>query len=852
MSHQAVDNVALAELAPGVADRSVVGRLRAVALARPTAIALRDDDGALTYAELRERALLLARAVREPKPGGTAPVAVLAPQNRHAVVGFLATLWAGRAAVLLDPLLPDERLRRILAATGADLLITEGTLHDRAVGLVDPTRCQVLGTAEAPTGTGGDDAGPVPGGDAPASIVFTSGSTGRPKGVVHSHDTVVNGAAISGRAFAVGPEDQVAVVLPIAFAAGQETLFMALLNGATAQLRDPRAQGLRGFGDWLRERGVTTLHTTPSLLRSVVGTLDGTYPTVRLLTTCGEAVHGRDVAGAREYLPRATFGSWLGASEIGHLAFHFIAPEEPVPDRLLPVGQVVPSKVVVLVDEDGTPVAPGEPGAVEVRSAFLATGYWDEEAATAERFRPLEGRTVAFRTGDVGRFAPDGSLLLAGRADHAVKIRGYLVEPAEIEAALRAVPEITDAAVAAWGEGSGTRLVAYAVPDGRRRTPSVAALRHRLRRSLPDWMMPGQILLLAELPRTERGKLDRGALPEPPPLPEPTPPADQWEAELAEVWSTVLDVPVGRESSFPLLGGDSLAVEEMLTVVGERLGVSLLPIDLAERPTLREFAALVAERSGAPAGPARRMRAGAPVARLRRGSGPAVLCFSGAGGSPALFAGFAAALGDDVPVHAFAVNGFENRGVPDWTVGATARRYLRLMRAIGPAATEPAALVGHSLGGLFALEVAHRLRAAGAPDPPLVILDTILPPSVAVRSGDAAPTVRVPGFRNQTAGERWATRGRLLGAGLLPYRPRVQREVFFQHGARLTRFHRPRPWDGPAVVFRSLENLDSPAWWDAVLTGPHEIVEVPSDHVGMLKPPYLADVVARVRAVTGR
>lgn len=915
MSHQLVDGIGRGArasrpdtgpdlLEPGRAGVSVVERFRTVARARPDAPALQDAAGPLSYRQLDRDSGALARAVlarlasgegeagREAAPAGRPPVAVLAPQGRHAVLGTLAALRAGRAAVLLDPQLPDERLRQILAATGAPLLLSGPATRARADRLAASREgshpVAVLG---ADTGGGADEAAraAVPaeaadGGEPPpaapesaahgeaaaargaaaASIVFTSGSTGRPKGVVLSHDTVVNGAAISGRAFGITPADQVAVVLPIAFAAGQESLWTALLNGATAQLHDPRDQGLRGFGEWLRDRRITTLHTTPSLLRSITGALEGSYPDVRLLTTCGEAVHGRDAAAAREQLPRATFGSWLGASELGHLAFHFIGADEEIPDRVLPVGKVVPTKQVVISDERGQALPHGKTGAVEVRSAFLASGYWDDADATREKFRPLPDGLTAVRTGDIGSLHPDGTLQLSGRAGSSVKIRGYLVEPAEVEAALRGIAEIADAAVLATGQGSRAGLTAYAVPDGRRRTPSVAAIRRRLRETLPDWMLPAQIILLTALPRTERGKLDRAALPEPPPRAEPVPPADQWEAELAEIWSAVLEVPVGRECSFPLLGGDSLAAEEMLTVVAERLKVSLLPIDLAERPTLREFAALVAERSrtAAATGPARAMRPGAPVAQLRGGPGPAVLCFSGAGGSPALFTGLAAGLDGGradaegrpagPPVYAFAVNGFENRGIPDWTVPATARRYLRLMRDLGPQTAAPAALLGHSLGGLFALEVAQLLRAAGRPDPLLVLLDTILPPAAAVAAGDRAPLVRVPGHREQTRRERWSTRFQLLGAGLLPYRDETRRDVFFQHGARLTRFHRPRPWDGRAVVFRSLENLDAPHWWDTVLTGPHEVVEIPSDHVGVLKPPYLADVIGRIDAELAR
>lgn len=674
--------------------------------------AIRDASGATVgYGEL-------AGLCREfaARGAGAAPVGVLGGSARALAVA-VALVYAGTPLVLLDPQLPVARLRHILATSGATATIVDAELRKLAdeAGAVG-----VLATADAwESGVPGVREVRRPDGARPATLVYTSGSTGAPKGVVLSHAAVVNGAATSRQEFGLEPGDVCAMLLPPAYAAGQEVLFMAVLNGCLVESFDPRQRSIGEIAGWLTDRGITTLHCTPSMLRHLNGSLSlERFPAIRLLTTCGEPIHGRDVAAARGYLPHADYANYVGSSETGHLSFFRVGSGDPLPAGQIPAGRVALNKTITPVADDGRPLPTGDVGVLEVSSPFLASGYWGEPQRTAEAF-------------------------------------------------------------------------------------------------------------------TER----RSNL---------TVPADQWEALVSAVWCDVLRLEtVGRDESFAELGGDSLAVEEMLAALGDD-GIDLRGSDLAAAPTLAAFAARVKESAGRHPSVD---RMGGVMATLREGDGVPVYCFSGAGGPAYLFADLARKLDASHPVHAFQVRGLERRAIPDWSVRRAARRYAALVERQQPPGR--VVLIGHSLGGLFALETAHLLRERGYNVALTVLLDTLLPGRLARLGGGEAPEIRIPGGHRQSARELWLTRLQLLGAGLYPYPPAVRDQVFFQHGLRLTEWYRVRPWDGPTEVFLTPENLDDRTWWRHVLTGEHRLHEVECGHVAILKPPYVNRIAALVGDALG-
>jgi acyl-coenzyme A synthetase/AMP-(fatty) acid ligase/thioesterase domain-containing protein/acyl carrier protein len=846
-------------------------------------------DGRLTYAELIDRIHALGAEMAPVLAGMSSvshggadvprPVGVFAEQGTDSIAAMMAVMAAGHPCVVLDSQLPDARVRQIAEQAEVGLILADDTR--RPIADAFPGSVVVRGLVPAGTDPrGGMPTSPPSSLDTPASLVFTSGTTGKPKGVVYTHRTVLACGYTSRIALSLTATDRVALVVPQAFAAGQIFVFGALLNVATLCVRDPRVHGIRDLAEWVQESRVTTMLCTPSLLRSLQGELgdDAVLDAMRLMITAGEKVFGKDVAAIRPHLTdHASFMNWMGSSETEALTSFEVPASAPVPDGVLPAGRVVPLRELTIRSPEGEVLPVGESGILHVTSAHMSAGYWQDPEGTARVFTELPDGQTTFRTGDRARLADDGILHLLGRADDAVKIRGNLVEPQEIETTLRSFPEVADAVVRAVpGRDEDMRLIAWVVPNPHHSsTPSPASVRSTLARLLPAYMVPSQVVMLTQVPRNERGKVAAAELPQPPARPEPVPPATPAETAMADIWTPILRLEaVGRDESFTALGGDSLAVEEMLAGVEQEFGVSLTTADLAEHASLEEFAALAdAGRQG------RTVTRADTLVRLHpSGTNTPVFCFAGAGGAAALFEPLTAELGPDQPVYAFQVNGFENPGMPDWTVTRAARRYVRIIEQVVPEG--PVVLAGHSLGGLFALRVAQLLHDRQRDVPLLALLDTILPP--AARTSDdgegsrgrlaqlkrSVPVlvVRALGdflqpttLRRRRAARRdlpgpiadggarpqrayLRTRLRVLGAGFGKYDYSERKDIFNLHGIGIAQFHKPRPWPGRTLVFLSEENHDDPRWWDALLPGTHEFHQVGANHVAVLKLPFVTQI----------
>jgi acyl-coenzyme A synthetase/AMP-(fatty) acid ligase/thioesterase domain-containing protein len=786
------------------------------------------------------------------------------------LIAFLAILKTGRVTVFLDPHLPAERLRDICELAGITSCVVDAANVETSTtlpriasvvnidGVLADLRTHPSNRSSLPalTTRGGTDA---------ASIVFTSGSTGRPKGVIQTHGQLLNDTYGFGDRFGLTPDDRVALVLPYGFAAGLTLLFGALLQGASVWSFDPRHGGARGLISWINDQRLTTLHCTPHLLRSVVGAMshEMTLPSLRLVSTVGEAVSGRDIEAIRAHLsPEASFFNWSGSSEIGTLAIHEIAGDAAVPEGTIPAGRPFVNKDVLLLREDGTSASTGEVGEIVAVSHFLSGGYWNNDAANAERFQLTDDGRRLCRQGDLGRFDDNGDLLLLGRADAAIKVRGYLVEPSEIEAAFMSTNGIAEVAVIPVVDPPApTRLIAYVVPVAGLRPQSPAALRRSLREKLPEYMVPASIVQLTELPRNERGKVDRPRLPAVEVASASSEPMSPWEIVIADIWGVVLGLTsVGLDDDFMALGGDSLSAEELFTIVQERFGVVLLSTDLIEAPTLREFTRRIKLGSGAlPSHP--------DMFTLQpSGTQTPVFCFAGSGALALTFSPLARHF-PDRGVYAFQAHGLERRAIPDWSVEAAATRFLQLLRIVQPRG--PYILLGHSYGGLIALEVAHRLRAAGEQVELVGLLDTYLPTNFASQPALSFETmpdrphkptvIRRAQERVTKQIERVLPDGlpalslvtkRVRGhlAGMVPWSGQHQFDAFFDHGTITSRRYVMKPYDGRVAIVLAENNPDGPHSWQPLLTGRREFFEIRSEHTSLLREPHAREVAEMIRA----
>ncbi|MGC0363544.1 acyl-coenzyme A synthetase/AMP-(fatty) acid ligase/thioesterase domain-containing protein/acyl carrier protein [Rhodococcus sp. 27YEA15] len=786
----------------------------------------------LTYTELGTRAHRSARALLDHLGPRRGAVAIDTDNSLECVQAIVTVLISGRPLVLLDSQLPQARRDDILARSGAT-----------AVSAADLTRLPAAPDTELPAVSAADC----------AVFLFTSGSTGRPKGVVQGNRLWLNQAADFRRTLGIAPGMKIGMALPISFGGGMDVVMFTLLNGATLHFLDPRESGIDSVPDWIADEDLDTLHATPSLLRAILAVCEHSpaLAGLSLVTTCGEAVHGSEVVRLRRMTsPELLYCNLSGSSETGNLAFNLFPSTRSIPDRILPAGEVATNKVIRLVDSNGEPVPVGATGAIVVESTYIAEGYAlaadGVPTADQSRFGRTPGSARTFSTGDLGRFDADGTLHLLGRGDDTVKVRGYLVAPAEVESALRRIPGLADAVVVARTVDDTVVLVGYAATESGTRAPSVADVRGSLLRALPSWMVPTHLVLLPTLPRNERGKVDRSALPAPATRPEFRRPTTRTEISVAAAWSDALGLDaIGLDDDFAALGGDSLQTQQMLTRIRAEFGVDLTSASTAEYPTVQRLADHLDDAHPRP-------RGSILVPLRTSGHLDPIFAFAGAGSTALALLPLARELGPDQPVYGLQAHGLENRGLPDWTIRRAARRFLARIRTVQPRG--PYIFVGHSIGGVIAMDVARLLEKAGETVSAVVCLDTVLggPLSVggpalprgavADEPADAPPVPKAPdGFR------LWRTRAQLLTAGIIRRPAQQQWDLFHEQGRRVALLHRLQPWDGTVHVAMARDNPDDPAWWSLIAPNVRTVERIRGDHVGILRAPDVARTAMLVR-----
>jgi thioesterase domain-containing protein len=654
--------------------------------------------------------------------------------------------------------------------------------------------------------------------------------------VAVDHRQIVQDAWVNATASdCYGADDVMAHTLPMAFNAGLLVTLAGPLVGTTTAMYDVRGRGIAGLPGFVETVGATVAHMSPAILRALVAAdpPPRRLASLRSLTIAGEAAHGRDVAAARALLPAGcTVFNRYGSAETSLITEFRLGPGAPTPGGPLSVGRPVGHTRVAVTDDAGNRLPTGEIGVVEVTRDVLAMGYWRDGDLTAAAYRDNPDGTRTYRGSDLGRLDADGMLHLHGRRDHSVKVRGQLVEPAEVDAALFSLPEVAEAVVVGRPrsvEDDATRLVAYLVPAVERLSP--AGVRASLRERLPVYMVPESIVLLDRLPRTERGKIDRSALPEPPAALRGSHGQElsTWERLVTDVWARVLGLPdVGLDDDFFALGGDSLAVEALLTAMTCELGVApnvATSSALVQAPTAREFAARIVRR---PVGD------DVLVPLRTKGTRRPLFVVAGSGGLGVGFAPLVRHLDDDQPVYALQAHAMEVRGKPDWTVRGIARRNIEALRRVQP--NGPHLLAGHSFGGIVALEMAHQLRRAGEEVGMLVVLDAF-PPDPRLHLD------RPPMPLSQRVKEA-------VGVALTGLRGRPGADQywrFYRLGEWQHRWYRCAPYPGrTVVVLADSPEFEARSQWAPHLVGPWSVVRVGGDHHSMIREPFVAETAAAV------
>ncbi|MFJ2558197.1 MULTISPECIES: amino acid adenylation domain-containing protein [unclassified Streptomyces] len=698
---------------------SLVERFEAQVRHRPAGAAVVAEGARLDYAALERRVNRLAHALIARGAGPGQVVGLHAGRSAELVVGVLGILTAGAAYLPLDPGQPAERLAAMVEDAVPALV-----LSDLAA---PPERWCSLTEVEAEGGR--DDApGVAVRPSDPAYVIYTSGSTGRPKGVVVTHGSVTNLFDQWLARFGDAPGEAASAWSSIGFDASVHELLLPLTTGAVLHLVPDELRGdPRALMGWLREHRVTQAFLPPAYVKWIdedpQERLAGLA--LRQLLTGVESLPETALYRMRQILPalRICYGYGPTEATLYTTAYTDFRPLE----RPCPIGRPLPGTRLYLLDERLRPVPPGVAGEVCVAGASLAQGYAHRPDLTAERFVPdpfVPGERM-YRTGDLARWLPDGNATYAGRVDDQIKLRGFRIEPGEVEAALLALPGVREAAVLVDRSGPGEpRLVAgIGRGDAEPRPPHMwrAALAERL----PDYMIPSAFAELPSLPLNRSGKLDRTALLEHSRAARPSQvntatPRDQVEMALHRIWSRLLLHPrIGITDNFFDLGGTSISAIKVAHAIHEEFGEELPIRDILLHPTVEALAERVRKGATGRPGP------GGPddhLIEFRAGDGERrVVCVHPAGGTAFCYLSLAAALPAAVGVQGIQSPGINAGELPLPSVEAMAEEYLK---RVDPRPGESLVLCGLSYGGLVAHEMGRRLAEAGHTRVSVVLLDT--------------------------------------------------------------------------------------------------------------------------------
>jgi amino acid adenylation domain-containing protein len=565
----------------------------------PERIALFFEAEHITYAQLNERANQLAHLLRRRGVIADSIVAICTERSIEMVVAILATLKAGAAYVPLDPAYPQERLAFMLEDSRSRVLLTQQRLVDslpahqaEVICLDADMEAIALESAENPdTSISGSNL---------AYVIYTSGSTGQPKGVLISHASIVNHMLWMAAEFPLTETDCVLQKTPFSFDASVWEFYAPLLGGARLVLARPGGhQDSRYMLDVIRAERVTVLQLVPSLLRMLLDEEDvEKCESLRRVYCGGEALTPDLVERFYGRISGAVLHNLYGPTEATIDTTFWICPGERALD-VVPIGRPVANTQVYIVDGRLQPVATGIFGELCIGGVDLARGYLNRPELTASKFVPdpfsAQAGSRLYRTGDLARFMPDGNIEFVGRIDQQVKIRGFLIEPGDVEAALMQHNAIREAVVVAREDGAGgKRLVAYYVP-AQGETTGTDELRRFLKTKLPEYMIPHAFISLDAMPLTPNGKVDRRALPdvgsERPELEEAyVAPRTENEEVLAAIWAQVLGVEeVGVNDNFFALGGDSIRSVRVVSLAKER-GLNCTVQQLFEHQTVQALA----------------------------------------------------------------------------------------------------------------------------------------------------------------------------------------------------------------------------------------------------------------------
>ena len=835
-------------------DRFVHELFEAQAEGTPDKIAVVCGNQSSTYRELAERVEGLARQLRRHGVRRNVPVGICLERSTDLPVSILAVLKAGGTYVPIDIAIPQERFAFLLEDAGVRCLITRRSLHadldtwtGERIVLDDESLADERGD-ELATSSERSRPGDV------ACIIYTSGSTGKAKGAMLTHRGVVNHLIGAYAALGVRPDDVVLQIATPAFDMSLRDLIGPLIHGARVillgewQIKNP----FEVASTMQMQKVTAILGVVPSFLSALIDAVSaqGTrIPALRLVAAAGETLpKGLALRTIAAFGRQTRLYNCYGPTEgTGISTFYRIADVQP-DQTSVPIGRPLPNVNVYVLDRSLQPAGIGIPGELYLAGPGVAKGYVHRPERTAERFlrSPFDSDTIFYKTGDRARWLACGELEFLGRADRQVKLRGYRIEPGEIETVLCEHPAVRQASVEVHEPVPGERrLAAYVVSDATS-GDLTACLREHLRERLPRYMLPSCFVILDEFPLTARGKVDHAALSllartQRAPIEAFVGPRTPIETAIAAIWEDVLSVDrIGIHDDFFDLGGHSFLAVRSIARIERAFGVSLPLAVLFEYPTVEALSRAVEDRNP------RWSRS--TVVCLRKGDdGPPFFCVPPAASSVNHFAQLVRALSPDISFYGMHSLGLEPGEVPQDRIEEMAARYVADMRAVQP--NGPYLIGGRCLGAYVAFEMALQLVEIGEDVALLALLDPTAPPGM--RRDFRYYVRRASFFRRRKQLVRAVLR-RVRWTLRQVQRLRVLHYLGSRHTRRIQRTYKahlhaqqtyvPRVYSETITFFASREEYasdDSRPLWRNLTSGAFELRLVPGSHRTMRQDPHL-------------
>jgi len=704
-------------------DQSVHQLFEAQVERTPDAVALIFGEQQMAYGELNTRANQLAHRLRQLGVRREVMVGLCMDRSIEMVVGLLGILKAGGAYVPLDPSYPKERLAFMLQDTRAPVLLT----HEQCADLLPAHEARVLrldSEWELIARESGENLESETIAEDLAYVMYTSGSTGKPKGVEIMHRSI--NRLVFGVDYARLDSSQTILhMAPISFDASTLEVWGALLHGARCILFPERTPTPKSIGAVIQKYNVTTAWLTASLFNAVIDEAPEALLGLKQLLTGGEALSVTHIRRALEKVPETQLVNGYGPHESTTFASCYPIPKHLSENvRSIPIGRPIGNTQLYILDRHLNLVPIGVPGELHIGGAGLARGYLNRPELSTEKFIPNpfsdEPGARLYKTGDRVRYLPDGTIEFLGRFDHQFKLRGFRIEPGEIEVMLGQHPAVREVLVLAREtERKEKRLVAYVVPQqGRDVTPS--ELRRFLKETMPEYMVPSDFVFLAVIPMTPNGKVDQRA------LPVPTIVKSRIEEgfatalltvhhQLIQIWEDLLDVkPIGIKDNFFDLGGHSLLAARLVDKIEQVCGKKIPLSSLFAGPTIEHLVNVMMGEQVA--------RSRTPIVAVQAGGSlrPFFFLHGDWFGGGFYCLNLSRYLGSDQPFYVLEPYNFEGLLVPP-TFEEMATAHIESLRTVQ--AEGPYLLGGFCNGGLMAYEIARQLHAQGQEVDFLIMID---------------------------------------------------------------------------------------------------------------------------------